>query len=230
MKPLRARCVRTTNPIRSALPPTVMLVLLLAAPPVEALFRCVDEQGVVTFRDTPCPIRPDSATQRSGTDRGDIPRDRLAPDADETPPNWLEVARIASQIRLATDIGLVGALLGNPVEQRRSGIRAHYVFELPVLRAATPYRAEIYTVNNRVTAIKDTFRHHRAREPVTPGMDYDEIVMTWGPPDDERLRRTSQGIETVLIYRGERQAVQGDRVVMLDDIVVSIQHDVRLDS
>lgn len=229
MKPPGSNAAPANRPVQRWGRLPVLIALLLIAQSADAVFRCVDEQGVVTFRDTPCPILPDRSEREQAPSRTDTVRDRAALTDETQPLDWLDIARMASRIRLDTDIDQVEALLGTPIEQQRAGIRAHYVFELPIYPNTT-YQAEIYTVNNRVTAIKDTFRHHWAPGLVAPGMDYDEIMMTWGPPDDELHRRTTQGIETVLIYTTEDRDGQGDRIVMLDDVVISVQYDVRLDS
>jgi hypothetical protein len=200
--------------------------LLIAVPMTShGVFRCEDAQGNITFRDTPCPVRPDhGGPQPPRVEEG---RQRPTPDGDSLPYDWLSIAQIANQIRLNSPISYVEQLLGEPEEQQRSGIRARYVFELPVLRGMA-YQSVIYAVNNRVTAIHDTFRRHYIQGVVTPGMLYDEILMTWGEPDAEQLRRTTQGIETTLSYTTDEPSNRGNQVTLRDDVVVSIQYDVPL--
>ncbi len=199
--------------------------LLITVPMIsQAVFRCEDEQGNITFRDTPCPVRPDQSAPTPST-----PRPDGRPLTSDHPHDWLSIAQIANQIRLNSPISQVEHLLGEPEDQEHSGIRARYVFELPVLRGMT-YRAEIHTVNNRVTAIHDTFRRHYLQGVIAPGMLYDEILMTWGEPDSEQLRRTRQGIETTLSYTTDERRRRGHQVTLRNDVIVSIQYDVALSS
>ncbi len=206
----------------------LLLAVLLAAVSVTShgeVFRCEDEQGNVTFRDTPCPVFPDRGQTQSPFAEGRRQRPDLADDS--RPYDWLSIAQIADQIRLNTAIDHVEALLGSPKEQQRAGIRARYVFELPVLREMT-YQAEIYTVNNRVTAVHDNFRRHYIQGVVTPGMLYDEVLMTWGAADAEQPRRTTRGLETTLNYTTDERRGRGNQVILRDGVVVSIQYDAAL--
>ena len=176
-----------------------------------ALYKCENAEGVITFRDTPCPATVSSSAEDN--------RVRFRVSA--------EAAKLANQIRVSMKIEDAIRHLGQPVETASNGDNAWYRFRTPVADGLGYYEVELYTLDDKVTSISDEYRRLWARGRVWRGVSYETVLWTWGAPSEQTEETTDEGLKRTLVYESSAKNGSLDTVYLLDDAVTDIEYNTR---
>lgn len=186
----------------------ILLLLLCWSTSSWAMFQCKDADGVITFRDTPCPTLPNSTLDET--------RARYKVSA--------ESARLAIQLRIGMQIEQAIKLLGSPVEQASNGDNAWYLFRTSVADGLGTYEAEMYTLDGKVTSLSDDYRRLWARGKIWRGVTYEKVLWTWGAPKEQTEETTEEGLKRTLVYDSNAKGGTLDTVYLIDDKVTDIEY------
>ena len=176
-----------------------------------ALFKCENSEGVITFRDTPCPATSTSSLEDN--------RARFRVSA--------EAAKLANQIRVSMKIEDAIKYLGQPIETASNGDNAWYRFRTSVADGLGTYEVELYTLKDKVTSISDKFRRLWARGKVWRGVSYETVLWTWGAPSEQTEESTDEGLKRTLVYDSNAKNGSLDTVYLLNDAVTEIEYDTK---
>jgi hypothetical protein len=187
----------------------IFLVFMFWSTSSLALYECRDSGGVLTFRDTPCPSTPNSSIEQNRT------KFRVS----------AESARLATQIRLGMRIDEVKKVLGEPLDSAAHEDKAWYRYRVSVAEGVGVYEVDLYAFKERITSISDDYRRLWARGKVWRGIEYEDVLWTWGEPSEITEKETDQGLERTLIYDAKTKNGSLDTVRLVNDEVMEIEYD-----
>jgi len=173
-----------------------------------ALYECKDAKGVLTYRDTPCPSTPTSNIEQTRA------KFRIS----------AESAKLATQTRLGMPISEVKRVLGEPVDSATHENKAWYRFRVPVAEGLGVYEVDLYTLKDRISSISDDYRRLWSRGKVWRGVSYEDVLWTWGEPNEMSEEQTDQGLERTLVYEAMTKGGSLDTVHLVNDEVLEIEY------